>query len=76
MTDTDAMPPREPAIYDAVEVDEMGAAGLAVLDDLRQRLAADLAWTPQIARRVLALVDERAAEIAYAHSDLDDEEPS
>jgi hypothetical protein len=69
--EANTVPPPDPAVYDA-DVDEMSAGGLAVLADLRGRLAADLAWNPQIARRVIAVVDEHATEIATR--DDDDEE--
>lgn len=60
----------DPAVWDA-DTDEMTAAVLAGLAEMRRRLAADLAWHPQMAQRVVGAVDEYAYEIVEQHLDHD-----
>ena len=66
---------QRPEVYDA-DVDEMTAMGLAVLAELRSRLAAHYPHDADRAAAVTAIVDAYAYELVdELHDDLDDDDP-
>lgn len=64
-----AVPAADPEIYEA-DLDEMAKMGLAVLDDVRDRLVAHFSgWDDRAALAAADIVDEYAREIVDEHTD-------